>query len=232
MDMELSLPLNGPPPTPKRNNVSLYAGLALLGFIGASCLAVGAYISSQRSSAAAAVPGYPSEDAQWNPPPAPRSAYLTQAAVNDLIPGSVVEGSNPLVYLGIVRGWPAAAPPAWRCPPLAHSPHPPPPIAQGDWGRCGTPTNNPVTRANRCAVQARVVPALEAWAAALKAQFPGLFVLSVGDNYVRFSPTPQPPPHQTPPPLTPQSALRSTTALCQFRATATASPYRCRPRTC
>ena len=73
---------------------------------------------------------------------------------------------------------------------LPPAPHltPPPPlhhccsIGLGDWGRCGSPTNNPVTRATRCTVQRRMVPAMEQWAASLKAQYPSLFLMSVGDN--------------------------------------------------
>ena len=55
-------------------------------------------------------------------------------------------------------------------------------IGLGDWGRCGSPTTNPVTRATRCTVQRRMVPAMEQWAASLKAQYPSLFLMSVGDN--------------------------------------------------
>ena len=121
----LALPINAPAaaPPPKRT-VGLLAGLF---FVGASCLAAGAFVwSSARSSAAATVPGYPAaEDAQWNPPPAPRSAYLTQEAVNALIAGSVVEGANPLVYLGIVR-FPCTPPPPPF--PACPNPHPAPSV--------------------------------------------------------------------------------------------------------
>ncbi len=53
-------------------------------------------------------------------------------------------------------------------------------IGLGDWGRCGSPTTNPVTRATRCTVQRRMVPAMEVWAAALKETNPSLFVVSTG----------------------------------------------------
>ena len=39
-----------------------------------------------------------------------------------------------------------------------------------------------MTRATRCTVQRRMVPAMEQWAASLKAQYPSLFLMSVGDN--------------------------------------------------
>jgi hypothetical protein len=53
-------------------------------------------------------------------------------------------------------------------------------IGLGDWGRCGSPTTNPVTRATRCTVQRRMVPAMESWAAALKVTNPSLFLMSTG----------------------------------------------------
>jgi len=49
----------------------------------------------------------------------------------------------------------------------------------GDWGRCGSPTTNPVTRAARCNSQLSYVPSMEAYAAQLQ---PG-FIMSVGDQF-------------------------------------------------
>jgi hypothetical protein len=79
--------------------------------------------------------------------------YRSLAEVAAAVPGAIVGGTNPLVFIGL-----------------------------GDWGRCGSPTNNPVTRATRCTVQRRMVPAMESWAASLKATNPNLFLMSVGDN--------------------------------------------------
>jgi len=80
--------------------------------------------------------------------------YLSAGAVAALVPGSVVAGPNPFVFIGL-----------------------------GDWGRCGSPTNNPVTRATRCTVQRRMVPSMETWAASLKNLYPNLIVVSAGDNF-------------------------------------------------
>ena len=77
--------------------------------------------------------------------------YRSLAEVAAAVPGAIVGGTNPLVFIGL-----------------------------GDWGRCGSPTNNPVTRATRCTVQRRMVPAMETWAASLKATNPSLFLVSTG----------------------------------------------------
>lgn len=49
----------------------------------------------------------------------------------------------------------------------------------GDWGRCGSPTNNPVTRAANCNSQLSYVPSMEAYAAQLQPRF----IMSVGDQF-------------------------------------------------
>jgi hypothetical protein len=49
----------------------------------------------------------------------------------------------------------------------------------GDWGRCGGPTNNPVTRLRRCNEQRSLVPAMEAWAVNLAPSI----ILSTGDSF-------------------------------------------------
>ncbi len=53
----------------------------------------------------------------------------------------------------------------------------------GDWGRCGGPTNNPVTRLRRCNEQRSIVSAMEAWAV----QLAPAIILSTGDNFYDYS---------------------------------------------
>jgi len=52
-------------------------------------------------------------------------------------------------------------------------------LTLGDWGRCGSPTTNPTTRANRCNSQLTIVPAMEAYATQTNAQL----LMSVGDQF-------------------------------------------------
>lgn len=80
--------------------------------------------------------------------------YKTAEEVAALVQDAIVEGDNPLVYLGL-----------------------------GDWGRCGSTTTNPVTRARNCNVQRLMVPSMETWAAQLKAANRLNFILSVGDQF-------------------------------------------------
>ena len=79
---------------------------------------------------------------------------VTQAEANkkatDVAPGTVVAGADRFVWFGI-----------------------------GDWGRCGSPTTNPATRAARCNSQLSLVPSMEAFAAALAPTF----IMSVGDQF-------------------------------------------------
>ena len=222
---------------PKPSSTRRLLLLGSLLFVGAACAALALspkFVGDESASAYDEVTHAPNADAPVR--------YLAAAEVAALVPGAVVSGANPLVRAAIARGRCALLLaidplcPSCPSPPLTRTRTLQVFIGLGDWGRCGSPTNNPVTRATRCNVQRRMVPAMEQWAAQLKAAPSGLaFVMSTGDKCVELSlpacaaskPS-QAAARITLPLCFPPSFAVSMTARCLSRATASRS--RCLPR--